>query len=96
MSRMLPCLACLDAASQWSIVPQNPRHVLGLDIFGGATHIRTTRWEIKTKPGEFEVYAILHVEVHSAFIPKVWFGHITLAKFTWPASCWAYDSLSPA
>jgi hypothetical protein len=96
MFGMLPCLACLNATAQWSIVPQNPRHVLGLDIFGGSTHIRTTRWEIKTKPGEPEVYAILHVEVHSAFIPKVWFGHITLAKFSWPLGIWDYDSLMPS
>ncbi len=96
MPFMLPCLAFLDAGLEWSIVPQNHRHVLGLDLFGGRTHIRSTRWEIKARPGEHEVCAILHVEIHSAFIPKVWFGHLTLAKFTVPNNAWDYDRLSPA
>ena len=80
MPSMLPCLASLNSELQWSIVPQRHRQVLGLDLFGGSTHIRCTRWEINSKPGELEVYAIMHVEVHSAFIPKVWFGHLTLAN----------------
>ena len=93
MPSMLPCLASLNSELQWSIVPQRHRQVLGLDLFGGSTHIRCTRWEINTKPGELEVYAIMHVEVHSAFIPKVWFGHLTLAKFTLPNRAWDYNGL---
>ena len=67
-----------------------------MDIFGGNVHIRTTRWVFSSKHGDTAVYAMLHLEIHSAFIPKVWFGHITLAKFTWPGTPFVFDSLPPS
>ena len=86
-------LSCYDTGSGFSIVPLDYKRTSVLDIFGGQLYIRAVSWEIAPLVPDGPLYAFIRLELRSRFLPKVWFCHLTLAKFHWPTQ-WCLSSLS--
>ena len=88
-----PVLSCFDNGSGFSIVPLDYKRTSVLDVFGGQLYVRAVSWEIAALVPDGPLYAYVRLELRSRFLPKVWFCHLTVAKFLWP-TYWCLTSLS--
>ena len=58
-------------------------------------YVRAVSWEIAALVLDGPLFAFVRLELRSRFLPRVWFCHLTLAKFLWPSQ-WCLTSLSAA
>ena len=90
-----PALASVPDDAPMAMAQVDPMGVSDLELFHNNFRVRVVKWSIGPRFPEGPVFALAKLELHSPVVPKVFYCHLTLAKFvvhgTWDASSFSRD-----